>query len=203
MLLHGDGALVYQQHLWEMRLYGRFVADYGDLGECPVQLVSGCLSGVADLGMSTRWTSQTQTRLVPEPDAGFVQIQSQDRTSRWHLTHQEVRPLPHGGRLGGAKCYPKRGPFFAPLLLTENSLAAPKRGPPCGPQNASGDGTTPVAFWAHPARILACIIASGRRSLAGRPPSVEFQRRRNRYIHFFAAAPRAGRHEAASFGPPL
>ena len=97
----------------------------------------------------------------------------------------------------------KKGPFFAPLLLTENSLAAPKRGPPCGPQNASGDGTTPVAFWAHPARILACIIASGRRSLAGRPPSVEFQRRRNRYIHFFAAAPRAGRHEAASFGPPL
>ena len=70
----------------------------------------------------------------------------------------------------------KKGAVFAPLLLTENSLAAPKRGPPCGPQNASEGGTTPVAFLTHPARTLACIVASGRRSLVGRRPSVKFQR---------------------------
>ena len=70
--------------VWVGTSLARVVAALGDDAG---QLASGRLSGMADWGWSPSWTSQTQARLVPEPDGGFVKIQSQNRASRWHLTH--------------------------------------------------------------------------------------------------------------------
>ena len=94
-------------------------------------------------------------------------------------------------------------PFLHPHYLTENDLTAPKRGPPCGPQNATEGGTTAATFLRLSGRALVCIVADGRRFLAGKRPRVRFHRCRNRCIHFLAAALRAGRHEAAPLSRPL
>ena len=47
-------------------------------------------------------------------------------------------------------------------------------------------------------RTFACIVSTGKMSWVGRRPKVRFQRRLNRCSHFFAAALRAGRQEAAA-----
>ena len=59
--------------------------------------------GEALYGHLTGRLAQTQAWLIPEPDAGLVQIQSHDRFMRRYLTQQEAEPLPHSGRLGGQK----------------------------------------------------------------------------------------------------
>ena len=85
MLLRCNGALIHQQHLWEMRLQGDVVANNSDMRERPAQLASRSLPGEAYSGYLTSWTAQAQTWLIPELDACLIQVQSQDLADRWYL----------------------------------------------------------------------------------------------------------------------
>ena len=51
------------------------------------------------------------------------------------------------GDVPGAEIRQKIGSMFAPLPLTENKHAAPKRGALSGPQDATKGGATVVIFW--------------------------------------------------------
>ena len=149
MKLRGHGTLIHQQHLWELRLYGGVVAYYGDVRERLAQLGSRSLPSEACSGYSTSWTAQALAGFIPEPDAGFVEVQSQDRAPRWYLSLQELEPLPHGCCLTGQKRR-KKGSVFASPRSIENENAAPNRGPLRGPRNANMGGATVATFRRSP-----------------------------------------------------
>ena len=116
------------------RLQGGVVAYNTDVRERPAQLATRSLPCEACSGNLTCWTAQAQAWLIPEPDAGLVQVQSQDRAARWHLALQEMEPLPHSCCLDEQKMN-KKGSVLAHPSLTQNNHTAPKRGPLCGPKN--------------------------------------------------------------------
>ena len=85
-------------------------------------------------------------------------------------------------------------PCLGVIVFVLRYEGGPKNGPKMGPPLSNL-----LCFFDTHVRTLACMVSIGRRSLVGKRPRLSFQRCRNRCIHFFAAALRAGRHDAAPF----
>ena len=117
------------------------------------------------------------------------------------MSQEESKPLPYGNRLvvkNRCKKCAEIWPSFRCRPTRYSNKVGPKNGTHFWPQTGTG-----VNKFGDPFRALVCIVAAGRQSLAGKRPRVRLQRCRNRCIHFFAAALRAGRHAAARFSSPL
>ena len=112
MKLRGHGTLIHQQHLREPRLYGGVVAYYGDVRERLAQLGSRSFPSETCSGYLT--SVQALAWFIPEPDAGLVQVQSQNWAVRWYLSLQEMESLPHRCCLRGTEITPKRFHFLHP-----------------------------------------------------------------------------------------
>ena len=200
MKLRGHGTLIHRQHLRELRLYGGVVAYYGDVRERLAQLGSRSFPSEACSGY---WTSvQALAWFIPEPDAGLVQVQSQDWAARWYPFLEKVEPLPHGGCVGGQKPRQKRFRFCIPRFYWKPTYG-PQTGAALRPPKRKPEWGYRFIFLDTPTRAFACIVAVGKTSLAGKRPRHRFQRLRKRCSHFLAAALRAGRHAAAHLWWPL
>ena len=136
MLLRCNGTLIHQQHLWQMRLQGGVVAYNTDVRERPTQLATRSLPCDACSGYLTFWTARVQAWLIPAPDAGLVQVQSQNRAARWYLAQQEMEPLPHSCCLDEQKMNKKRFRFSSPIANAKQSHS-PQTGAALRPQKSN------------------------------------------------------------------
>ena len=129
-----------------MRLQGGVVANNSDVRERPTQLASRSLPGEACSGYLTCWTAQAQAWLIPEPDAGLVQVQSQDRAARWYLAQQEMEPLPHSCCLGEQKMNKNRLRFCSPIANQKQSHG-PQTGAALRPPKCNERRATDATIW--------------------------------------------------------
>ena len=83
-----------------MRLQGGVVTNNSDVRERLAQLGSRSLPSEAGSRYLFSWMAEALAWFIPESDAGLVEVQSQDWAPRWYLSLQELKPLPHGCRLG-------------------------------------------------------------------------------------------------------
>ena len=135
-----------------MRLQGGVVANNSDVRERPTQLASRSLPGEACSGYLTCWTAQAQAWLIPESDAGLVQVQPYDWAARRYLAQQEMEPLPHGCCLREQKIDQNRFRFCTPLPNCKRSH---------GPQNGGRPADPKTQRMGEPPPLLSVTLRTG------------------------------------------